>query len=381
MGKSLLWICCISLSCMVLSSSNEKSGESDAQDPFTATVDGKEVAIYKLKNDKGMEIHVLNYGGRVVKIMVPDREGSIDDVVLGFDRLEDYQESSEAYFGAVIGRYGNRIAKGSFSLDGTSYALAINNEPNALHGGPAGFHHVVWEVLEHHDDHIAMKYIAKDGEEGYPGNMEIFMTYTLTDDNGFRIDYEATTDKKTVVNLTHHSFFNLNGAGSGDVMDHILELNASAFTPVDKTLIPVGTILPVANTPMDFTRPTAIGERIGEGDEQLTFGRGYDHNWVLDKAEPGLLTFAAAITAPASGRKMEVFTTEPGIQFYSGNFLNGSVSGKDGKNYIHRSAFCLETQHFPDSPNQETFPSTVLSPGEKYTHTVIYQFSVLADTR
>lgn len=348
-------------------------------DSFNTEIGGRKVGIYHLKNSNGMEMTVTNYGGRVVSLMVPDRDGVLEDIVLGFDSLEEYQESSEAYFGAAIGRYGNRIAYGRFTLNGQEYQLAQNNGPNSLHGGPGGFHHVVWEVLEADEKHLVLQYTSADGEEGFPGNLEVKMTYMLTEDNEFRIDYHATTDQKTVVNLTHHSFFNLNGAGSGDVMDHILYLNADSFTPVDDTLIPLGSNISVGGTPMDFTHPTAIGERINLGYDQLGYGGGYDHNWVLNKSESGSLTLAASVIAPANGRKMEVFTTEPGIQFYSGNFLDGKVSGKGGNIYIHRSAFCLETQHFPDSPNHPNFPSTVLEPDDVYRQTCIYKFSTVQD--
>ncbi|MBS9525733.1 galactose mutarotase [Litoribacter alkaliphilus] len=346
------------------------------EDTFNTQINGKEVNLYHLRNNHGMEMSVTNYGGRVVKLVVPNKDGQLEDVVLGFDSVQEYRESSEAYFGAAIGRYGNRIANGRFTLDGEEYELARNNGPNALHGGPGGFHNVVWEVVEFDDQRIVLQYISADWEEGYPGRLEVQMSYHLTDDNEFRIDYKANTDRKTVVNLTHHSFFNLNGAGKADVRDHVLQLNASAFTPVDSVLIPYGEIRAVAGTPFDFTKATAIGGRIDQDHEQLQFGGGYDHNFVLDKEEVGAMTLAATVFAPQTGIKMEVFTTEPGIQFYSGNFLDGSVSGKDGRTYGYRGAFCLETQHFPDSPNQPNFPSTELESGDTYTQTSIYKFSV-----
>jgi aldose 1-epimerase len=352
------------------------AGNQQSEDGFHTQIDGKEVNLYHLSNSKGMEMTVTNYGGRVVKLVVPNKDGQPEDVVLGFDSVQEYRESSEAYFGAAIGRYGNRIADGQFTLDGEEYQLAQNNGPNSLHGGPGGFHNVVWEVLEADDRQLVLQYTSPDGEEGFPGTLEVKMTYALTEGNEFKIDYEATTDRKTVVNLTHHSFFNLNGAGKADVMDHMLQLNASAFTPVDSVLIPYGEIRPVAGTPFDFTQATAIGERIDQDNEQLRFGGGYDHNFVLDKEEPGALTLAATVAAPQTGIKMEVFTTEPGIQFYSGNFLDGSIRGKGGLAYKKRSAFCLETQHFPDSPNQVNFPSTVLTPKETYTHSCVYKFSL-----
>jgi aldose 1-epimerase len=335
----------------------------------------QDIKIFTLENGKGMEVALTNYGGRVMKILVPDKEGEIGDVVLGFDTLEEYREHPDTYFGAVIGRVSNRIAKGTFELDGKMYQLEQNNEQNALHGGSGGFHNVVWEVLEADREHVALKYVSPDGEEGYPGTLTVKMTYTLTEKNEFKIDYEAETDARTVVNLTHHSFFNLSGEGYRDVMDHELQLNGSAFVPLDENLIPTGEIRSVENTPMDFRSPEGIGTRIDGMDDQLGFAGGYDHTWVLDKKD-GELALAATVFAPATGRKMEVLTTEPGIQFYSGNFLDGSVNGKEGKNYAYRSAFCLESQHFPDSPNQADFPSTVLEPGETYRHSCVYRFSV-----
>ncbi len=320
---------------------------------------------------------VSNFGAKVVTLLVPDRDGKLADIVLGYDSLKDYQESAEPYFGAAIGRYGNRIANGEFTLGGKTYQLAKNNGPNSLHGGPDGFHNVVWEVVSANEQEIVFSYTSVDGEEGFPGTLSVLMTYVLTEEGEFKITYEASTDKQTVVNLTHHSFFNLNGAGSGEITDHILTLNASAYTPVDSLLIPTGEIASVGGTPMDFRSSVAIGERIEADFQQLAYGKGYDHNWVLDKEEAGVLSLAATVIAPANGRKMEVYTTEPGIQFYSGNFLDGSITGKEDKAYTFRSALCLETQHFPDSPNQANFPSTVLNPGETYTQTCIYKFSVV----
>ncbi|WP_226390277.1 aldose epimerase family protein [Penaeicola halotolerans] len=338
---------------------------------------GKPVQLYTLKNSKGIEMTVSNFGAKVVTLFVPDRDGKLADIVLGYDSLKDYQKSAEPYFGAAIGRYGNRIANGEFTLDGKTYQLAKNNGPNSLHGGPDGFHNVVWEVVSATEQEIVFSYTSVDGEEGFPGTLSVLMTYALTEEGEFKITYEASTDKQTVVNLTHHSFFNLNGAGSGEITDHILTLNASAYTPVDSLLIPTGEIASVGGTPMDFRSSVAIGERIEADFQQLAYGKGYDHNWVLDKEEAGALSLAATVIAPANGRKMEVYTTEPGIQFYSGNFLDGSITGKEDKAYTFRSALCLETQHFPDSPNQANFPSTVLNPGETYTQTCIYKFSVV----
>lgn len=343
---------------------------------FTQEVDGKQVSLYFLKNKNGIEMAVTNYGAKVVALAVPGKNGTFEDIVLGFDNLDDYLNTSEKYFGSVIGRYGNRIAGGKFTLDGKEYTLVTNNGPNHLHGGNKGFESVVWDVKQQGDQKLEFHYLSADGEEGYPGNLDVKMIYELTDDNEFKISYEAETDQATIINLTHHSFFNLHGAGNGSVNDHVLMINAGQYTPVDQTLIPTGELASVAGTPMDFQQPTEIGSRIDADFEQLQFGNGYDHNYVLNRGEgTDSLMLAASVLEPQSGRYMEVFTTEPGIQFYGGNFLDGSVSGKGGKAYDFRTAFCLETQHFPNSPNQENFPSVVLNPGETYTHTCIYKFS------
>ncbi len=335
---------------------------------------------YTLKNTHGMELRVLDYGGIIVSLAVPDRTGRIDDVVLGFDRPEDYERSS-AYFGAIIGRFGNRIARGRFTLDGRTYTLATNDGPNHLHGGVMGFDKVSWEVspFERQDSRgLVLRYTSPDGEEGYPGTLRTTVTYTLTEGNELIFDYEGTSDRATPVNLTQHSYFNLAGEGAGNVMGHELTLNANSFTPVDSTLIPTGEIRSVAGTPFDFRAPTAIGARIGQDDEQLRYGRGYDHNFVLDK-DPGArasTTLAARVFEPSSGRVMEVHTTEPGVQFYSGNFLDGTLRGKRGAVYSPRSGFTLETQHFPDSPNHQAFPSTVLVPGAEYRSRTVLRFRV-----
>lgn len=330
--------------------------------------------ILTLSNKNGVEMTVTDLGARVMTLLVPDKEGNPVDVVLGFDSPEEYLTSPEPFFGTAVGRYGNRIAKGEFTLEGQTYNLPINNGENSLHGGPGGFHNVIWKVEEADDSHIVFSYLSEDGEEGYPGNLKVKMTYFLTDENEFKITYEAETDKATPINLTHHSFFNLDGAGSSDVLDHVLQLNASKYTPVDSSLIPLGSIDPVAGTPFDFKNAKAIGKDIGVENEQLKFGGGFDHNWVLDKKEEGGLELAATVYAPETGISMEVWTTEPAIQFYSGNFLDGGVQGKGGKAYEFRSALCLETQHYPDSPNQANFPSTILEPGETYQQTCIYKF-------
>lgn len=347
--------------------------EEPEEQVFGTTFKDKKVETFEITNAKGMKMNVTNFGARVTNLWVPDKNGKLVDVVLGFDTLEEYLNSSEKYFGASIGRYGNRIANGKFTLDGTEYTLPINNNGQTLHGGPDGFDFVIWDVEKSGDNGLIFSYTSTDGEEGFPGQLKVKMIYTLTDDNDFKITYEAETDKNTVLNLTHHSFFNLNGAGNGNVLDHTMKINASKFTPVNKVLIPTGELPPVKGTPFDFTTATAIGERINQENEQLGFGGGYDHNWVLDKSE-NELTEAAVVYSPTTGIEMQVWTTEPGIQFYSGNFLDGSVKGKEGKAYELRGAFCLETQHFPDSPNQPNFPSTELKPGEKYEHTCIYRF-------
>jgi aldose 1-epimerase len=343
---------------------------------FGKTPEGQAVRLYQLNNVHGLKAAIMTYGAIVVSLEVPDRAGKLDDIVLGYDNLQDYIKNSP-YFGAIVGRYGNRIGKGRFTLDGVEYdKLAINNGENHLHGGTKGFDKVVWDdepVWRPNGVGVKLRYLSKDGEEGYPGNLQATVTYVLTNDDELRIEYEATTDKATPVNLTNHSYFNLTG-GERDILGHVLALNAEVFTPVDKGLIPTGELPSVKGTPMDFTRPTAIGARIGQDYEQLKFGGGYDHNWVLKKKGEGLTT-AARVYEPTTGRVLEVATTEPGIQFYSGNFLDGTITGKKGKVYQHRWGFCLETQHFPDSPNKPHFPSTILRPGEKYETTTVYRFS------
>jgi aldose 1-epimerase len=342
---------------------------------FGKTSDGKDVYVYTLRNSGGMEARIMTYGGILISLNVPDKHGKSADVVLGYDSLSQYIANSP-YFGALIGRYGNRIGKARFTLGGKEYSLAANDGPNTLHGGRKGFDKVVWSV-DNADSKkgrsLALTYLSKDGEEGFPGNLSVEVIYTLTDNNELRIDYKATTDKPTVLNLTHHSYFNLAGAGNSNILDEVLSIEADRFTPVDSTLIPTGVLEPVRGTPMDFTAPTPIGKRINENNPQLKYAGGYDFNWVLNKKD-NTLTLAARVQDPTSGRVMEVFTTEPGIQFYSGNFLNGTTVGKGGKKYEHRFGFCLETQHYPDSPNKPGFPSTELDPGQTYTSTTIYRF-------
>jgi aldose 1-epimerase len=342
---------------------------------FGGELDGKKVELFTLKNATGVVTQITNYGGRVVNLFVPDKDGNFEDIVLGYSSLNGYLGSNEIYYGTLIGRYGNRIANGKFMLNDSVYTLATNNGPNHLHGGIKGFNNVVWDAVQQDDRTLLLSYLSVDGEEGYPGNLQVNVTYELTDDNELKIQYWATTDKPTHVNLTHHSFFNLKGAGNGEVNDHQLMLNADYYTPVDEGLIPTGEITPVQGTPFDFRSLTVIGERIEQDDQQLVYGLGYDHNWVLNAASEGL-TLAAKVVEPASRRKMEVYTNEPAIQFYGGNFLNGSDIGKYGKTYAYRGAFCLETQHYPDSPNQPAFPSTLLNPGEEYYSVCVYKFGV-----
>jgi aldose 1-epimerase len=330
-----------------------------------------------LKNTQGMEVRVVPYGGIVTSIRVPDRNGQVDDVVLGYDDDAGYWSSNAPYMGAIIGRYANRIAKGMFTLDGRTYSLATNNDPNHLHGGNKGFDKVVWQSEEFRNAEgtgVLLRYASSDGEEGYPGTLNAQVTYTLTNNNEFIIDYVATTDKATPVNLTHHSYFNLTGA-TRDILDHELTINADRYTPIDPTSIPTGEIASVAGTPFDFRKPMPIGARITENNEQLRNGKGYDHNFVLNRQGEGLV-HAAHVYEPSSGRMIDVSTTEPGMQFYSGNFLDGSIKGKLGRVYQQRFGFCLETQHFPDSPNQPQFPSTILRPGKEYRSRTVYAFSV-----
>ena len=345
--------------------------------PFGKTSDGTAVDIYTLTNSNGLEARITNYGGIVVSLKVPDRDGKLDDVVLGYDAVDEYIKASP-YFGALIGRYGNRIAKGRFTLDGKEYTLATNNDENHLHGGLQGFDKVVWKaraMLGDRGPGLTLSYLSPDGEEGYPGNLTVTVVYLLTDADELRIHYTATTDKPTPVNLTNHSYFNLAGQGNGDILSHKLTLKADRFLPVDKGLIPTGELRPVADTPFDFNKPTAIGARVEQDDQQLEFGGGYDHCWVLNESD-GQMPLAARVLEPTTGRMMAVFTTEPAIQFYCGNFLDGSNVGKGGKVYQHRYGFCLETQHYPDSPNKPDFPSVILKPGDEYETTTIYRFSV-----
>ncbi len=359
----------------MMSTNQKPSASGILPENFKAELQGKEISLYTLRNKQGIEFDITNYGGVVVSMMVPNKEGELVDIVLGHDTIEDYFNADEKYLGAAIGRYGNRIAKGQFTLDGVQYQIPTANPACALHGGAFGYHIAVWDVEQVSEQLLKLSYLSADGESGFPGNVTIEMTYELTDENEFKIDYKATTDKATVINLTHHSFFNLNGAGTEEVTNHDVTINAGFFTPTDKDAVPTGEILTVAGTPMDFRETCQVGARIDDDYEQLVFGLGYDHNYVLTKNNPGELTFTAKAVSPKTGISLEVYTTEPGVQFYSGNWLNG-FTGKKGLSYIKRSAFCFETQHFPDCPNYAHFPSTVLRPGEEYTQTCIYKFGV-----
>ena len=336
------------------------------------------IKLYTFKNKSGMQVKITNYGAIVTAILVPDRDGKLGDITLGYNRVEDYINAvDKPYFGAIVGRYGNRIANGEFTIDGETYSLATNNGPNHLHGGVIGFDKVVWDaqlVGGEGWSGLELSYLAKDKEEGYPGNLSIKVTYKLTDANELIVDYLATTDKATPVNLTQHSYFNLKGEGQGDILDHELMINADKYTPVDSTLIPTGELKPVAGTPFDFTVAKSVGRDIGKKDEQLDFGLGFDHNFVLNREGDGL-SLAARVHEPTTGRIMEITTTEPGIQFYCGNFLDGRLKGKSGKPYVHRGGFCLETQHYPDSPNQKKFPTTILKPDDEYRTTTVFKFS------
>lgn len=343
---------------------------------YSSTANNQPTGIYFLTNSNKVTVAITNYGGRIVALTVPDKKGELTDIVLGYDSLSHYQNKPEAYFGALIGRYGNRIAKGSFKINDTAYQLSLNDGPNTLHGGPKGFHNQVWNVVDAKPNQLVLSYLSKDGEEGYPGNLKVNVTYTLTNENELKIDYEASTDKTTVVNLTNHAYFNLNGQGNPTITDHALTIYASQFSAVDTTLIPAGAPVPVKGTPFDFTTAKLISKEIDAVHDQIKNGKGYDHNFVLDKKSPKELVKAAEVYATSTGINMEIFTTEPAIQFYSGNFLDGSLVGKKGKNYPYRSAFCLETQHYPDAPNQPAFPSTLLAPGETYQTTTIYKFGV-----
>jgi aldose 1-epimerase len=375
--RMIPWMLALSAgACLLAGCASTESGSSSIDKaPFGTAPTGEAVDIYTLKNDKGAEARIMTYGGIVVSLKMPDKNGKFDDVVWGYDNLDSYVKVTP-YFGALIGRYGNRIGGAKFSLDGTEYKLPANDGPNTLHGGIKGFDKRMWTVVASRvssdGPQLVLHRVSTDGEEGFPGNLDVTATWTLTQDNGLRLEYTATTDKDTVVNLTHHGYFNL--AGKGDILGHVVMIPADRITPVDSTLIPTGVLQPVENTAFDFRTATAIGARIGQDDEQLKYGKGYDHNWVINKML-GQMTLMARVSEPTSGRVMEVWSTEPALQFYSGNFLDGTITGKYGQVYQHRSAFCMEPQHYPDSPNKPEFPTTELKPGQVYHHTLIYKFS------
>jgi aldose 1-epimerase len=348
-----------------------------SQGPWGQTPDGASVELITLRNAHGVEVHVATLGGIITALRVPDRTGAFDDIVLGHEAVPAYVPNP-TYFGALIGRYANRIARGRFMLDGSTYTLAQNDGANHLHGGRKGWDQAVWRAEPFERESgvgVVLTHTSPDGDEGYPGRVASEVTYTLTDRNELRVDYRATTDQPTIINLTQHSYFNLAGARAQNILGHELTIKADRFTPVDETLIPTGELAPVAGTPFDFTTPTAVGARIAQSHVQLQRGRGYDHNWVLDRQGDGL-SLAARVFEPLTGRTLEIATTEPGIQFYSGNFLDGTIKGKAGQVYGHRAGFCLEPQHFPDSPNQPAFPSTVLRPGQEYRSTTVFTFGV-----
>lgn len=342
---------------------------------FEKVIDGKKVSLYYLNNKNGVEAAITNYGGRVVAIDVPDKSMKPVDVVLGYNSIDDYLNYPENFFGALIGRYGNRIANGRFTLDGKEYQLATNDGKNHLHGGIKGFDKRVWDAVQPNDSTLQLSYTSEDMEEGYPGLLKVNVTYTLTHNNALKIVYNAVTDKKTILNLTNHTYFNLGGEGSGNIYKEDMMINADYFTPIDSTLIPTGELRSVKGTPFDFTTPTPIGERIGADNLQIKYGKGYDHNFILNRDTTKALNLAARVYDPGTGIVMKVYTDQPGIQFYSGNFLNGGDKSKNGKPHEYRTGFCLETQHFPDSPNHANFPSVVLNPGETYHSETIYQFS------
>lgn len=374
--KNLLLILSLFFSCS-LNSQNVTNGAIKLipKENFQTIINGKKVSLFTLKNASGLVSQITNYGGKVVSLWIPDRLGNFDDVVLGHANIQDYLNSKEKHFGAVIGRYANRIGEGKFSLDGKEYTLTTNEGKNHRHGGKKSFNSVVWDAVQIDNQTLELSYVSEDMEEGYPGKLTVKVQYQLTEENELKIEYWATTDAKTVINLTNHSFFNLRGHANGTINNHILQINASYYTPINKGFIPTGTIETVENTPFDFQKPVAIGKRVNKKNNQLKNGFGYDHNFVLNQSLEGL-NFAAKVVEPISGRIMEIYTNEPGLQFYGGNFLDGSILGKENKYYKFRTAFCLETQHFPDSPNNVHFPTTTLNPSDKYYSICVYKFSL-----
>jgi aldose 1-epimerase len=373
-GKRFLILFLSWLMCAALLGAQTASSKAGVQSQPFGSVDGRAITLYTLTNAHGMEVRAMNYGGIIVSIRVPDRNGEFADVVLGHETLDGYRPNPP-FFGAIVGRYANRIANGTFKLDGETYSLPKNDGPNTLHGGDKGFDKAVWdaEPLKGRTG-VAFSYFSKNGDEGFPGNLRVKVTYTLTNANAIEIDYEATTDKATPINLSNHSYFNLKGEGNGDILDHEIMINADRFTPVDKNLIPTGELGPVKGTPLDLTKPTKMGARIDENYEQLVLAHGYDHNFVINRPGGGLV-LAARVYEPTTGRTLEVSTTQPGVQFYTGNFLDGTITGKQGHVYKRRYGFCLETQHFPDSPNHPDFPNTILRPGETFREKTVFKFS------
>lgn len=354
---------------------NDDPGRNSEYTTLGDSIHGKPVGMFRLKNNKNAEVTFSNYGARLVSLIVPDKHGKLTDVVLGYGSTSDYFKSGESYFGAIVGRFGNRIAEGRFKLDGVEYQLSLNNGSNSLHGGKKGFNKVVWDAFQPDKSTIIFTYLSKDGEEGYPGNLKVKVTFSLSDDNALKIQYDASTDKKTIVNLTNHAYFNLNGEGSGTILNHYININADKYTPVDASLIPSGPLADVEGTPFDFRNRTVIGAKINEENVQLKNGKGYDHNFVLNRPAKGLC-HAATVVGDKSSIRMDVYTGEPGLQFYSGNFMKGKNTLKSGAKDDYRTAFALETQHFPDSPNRSDFPSTVLSPGRRYHTVSVYRFSL-----
>lgn len=375
--KTSLAVGALAVAAAGCASTGSQSANSITKSDFGKTPDGQSVELYTLKNTKGAEADIITYGGIMQKLLVPDKNGKLADVVLGYDNLDGYLSKGDPYFGALIGRYGNRIGGAKFTLEGQTYTLAKNNNGNTLHGGLKGFDKVVWTArpsVTPHGPQLVLAYVSKDGEEGFPGNLEVTAIYTLTDDNAIKLEFTAKTDKPTVVNLTDHSYFNLAGQGNGDILGHVVYINADRTTPTDNLLIPTGDLADVTGTPFDFRTPTAIGARINDPDKVLQYGPGYDHNWVVNNP-PGKFALDARVVEPNSGRVLEVWSDQPGLQFYAGNFLDGSITGKDGKVYQRRTAIAMEPQHFPDSPNKPQFPSVELKPGETYHSTIEYKFS------
>lgn len=379
LGLGALSLVTITGACNIMPSSEEvveTSSKALNSKDFESKNEGEQTGLYVIKN-RNVKAYFTNYGARLIGLLVPDKNGDSTDVVVGFGSVENYIKSTEPYFGATIGRFGNRIAKGKFNLNGNDFQITLNNGPNSLHGGKQGFQNVIWAVEQPDEATLIFKYTAKDGEEGFPGNLNVKVTYSITKENAVKMEYEATTDKPTVVNLTNHAFFNLNGEGSGKILNHKITIYADRYTPVDSTLIPKGKLEPVAGTPFDFTKPITIGARIQVENEQLEYGKGYDHNFVLTGEKENGMYHAATVIGDSSGVQMDIYTEEPGLQFYSGNFMQGKNTFKNGSKDLFRSAFAMETQHFPDSPNQPSFPTTILNPGETYHTVSFYQFSVV----